>query len=1004
MKKSVPFDQYQRYKNASEIVEEWKGLTGNTAAKILEVGANEHKNLQYFLETDRITYLDIELPDALLNDPAYVIGDATNMVFEDNSFDWVIALDVFEHIPTDRKKNFLNELSRVSEQGFIISAPFNSEKVQAAERRTNAFYRALYGEDYIWLKEHSDIGLPLLDETLAHLRDQDIPHVHFGHGSLHLWERMTSIHFLAAGHDELIPYRFLIDDIYNGQIYEADYSGDVYRHFIISVKDEVSLSNIQDWFSERKGRITSSDTMQIIEKGYEYLSLLHRGAIMKLHARATDETLRALIENQQSAWSQMQMASDEVSQANMKILIEKISNIEELIESSKQKDYSISELNGTIQQMDQIVRGLTEMSDAKERKIAELSEMIHNKDSYIAELQAMANSLRIVNRVKRMIPRQLRRRVKEAWRVGKLIKNNPHYINRGIQEYKARGFSGLKERVKGAELQQLANASTNEVDETVITQSDIERLMYQPFISIIMPVYNVDAKWLDKAIQSVKRQVYPKWELCIVDDCSTKEETLRYLRSLNHPQIKIEFSTINLNISGASNKAAALASGEYFTLLDNDDALMPNALYEVVAALQDERFDLLYSDEDKIDSEGNRKTPLYKPDWSPDLLRSQMYLGHLLVFRRELFERVGGFRVGYDGAQDYDLVLRMTEIPGCRITHISKILYSWREIPSSTASNPHSKPYAHTAGLKAVNEHLERVYGTGNAWAEETDYLFVYDVRYKLTSSQPKVSIIIPTKDKIDLLEPCIESIIRMTEYLDYEILVLNNNSEEEMTRVWFERVTQQYERVRVIDAAYPFNWSKLNNHGIREATGDVFVFLNNDTLVINSDWLLRLAEKAVKPDVGTVGALLLFEDGSIQHAGVVIGMGGWADHVFKGLPPVHYGSPFISPMVTRNVSSSTGACLAISRQTVEIIGGFDEEFIICGSDVEISLRAMKYGLFNIYDPNVRLIHYESKTRTPNVPEKDFEMSALHYGPYLRDGDPYYNMNLSLQHLIPTRK
>ncbi len=370
-----------------------------------------------------------------------------------------------------------------------------------------------------------------------------------------------------------------------------------------------------------------------------------------------------------------------------------------------------------------------------------------------------------------------------------------------------------------------------------------------------------------------------------------------------------------------------------------------------------------------------------------------MYLGHLIGFKKSLFEKVGGFRGEFNGSQDYDLLLRMTEMTD-KIGHVPEILYHWRDLPSSTAANPESKPYAQTAGLNAIQEHLDRVYGKGAATANETENLFVYDVRYHM-NEEPKVSIIIPIKDHADLLKAAIDSIYAKTTYKNFEIIILNNNSEKEETFSYLKKVEEEHDNVIVKDAAFEFNWSRLNNYGMKFATGDVYVCLNNDVEVIEPEWLTRLVEKAIRKDVGVVGGLLLYEDNTIQHAGVVIGMGGWADHVFKGMKPQHYGSPFVSPMVTRNVSAVTGACLAVSKATIEKIGGFDEKFIVCGSDIELALRANQHGLVNIYDPNVRLYHYESKSRDASkIPQIDFDLSDQMYKTYRKNGDPYYNRNL----------
>lgn len=524
----------------------------------------------------------------------------------------------------------------------------------------------------------------------------------------------------------------------------------------------------------------------------------------------------------------------------------------------------------------------------------------------------------------------------------------------------------------------------------------------EPLISVLVPTYNTPAKYLKETLDSVLKQTYSNWELCIADGASSEPETIQMLKEYEEKdsRIKVLFLKENQMISENSNRAAETATGEYIALLDHDDVFMENALFEIVEEINAyPTAEIIYTDEDRMDEKGYRKTPSFKPDWSPDLLYSQMYICHILCFKRSLFEKVGGFRKEFDGSQDYDLLLRMSRETN-HIHHVPKVLYSWREISTSTSINPGSKPYAHSAGLNALNDHLNIKYN-GTAFAEETDYLFVYNARFPL-QEKIKVSIIIPTKDKIDLLNACVESILEKTESIDYEILILNNNSNEKETFEWFEQISRKHDNIRVIDAPYEFNWSKLNNHGIREAKGDVYVFLNNDTIVISEDWLLSLAENAMREEIGTVGALLLYEDETIQHSGVVLGMGGWADHVYKAALPIHYSTPFVSPVINRNVLASTGACLAISKSTIEKIGNFDENFIICGSDVEISLRARKHGYFNLLDAKAKLFHLESKSRDSYIPPIDFEMSKIHYKEYLENGDPYYNKNLNLHRTTPS--
>jgi GT2 family glycosyltransferase len=526
-------------------------------------------------------------------------------------------------------------------------------------------------------------------------------------------------------------------------------------------------------------------------------------------------------------------------------------------------------------------------------------------------------------------------------------------------------------------------------------------LSYQPKISVLVPVYNGQVQWLRRCLDSVLSQLYPHWELCIADDASDSPQikpVLEEYRSADS-RVKVVYRDTNGHISAASNSALALATGEYIALLDHDDELTADALFENVRLLNDHPdADMIYSDEDKITAAGRRHLPLFKPDWSYDTFLAQMYTCHLGVYRTDLVKEIGGFREGFEGSQDYDLVLRLAEKTN-RIYHIPKVLYSWRETAASTACNQSSKPYAHESGLRALNDHLSRKYQPGEAWCESTKWSFVYDVRYRLPENLT-VSVIIPTRDKAGLLKKCVESIVQTTEYDRYEIVIMDNGSGERETAEYFKTV--RGDRIKISGAPYAFNWARINNQGMDVASGEIFIFLNNDTLVISADWLTRLAEKAAREEIGTVGALLLYKNGAVQHAGVVVGMGGWADHVYKGKRPIHYGSPYISPLITRNVLASTGACLAVSRKTIERIGRFNEDFVVCGSDVELCIRAYQHGLRNVYDPLVKLYHLESVSRANmQIPEGDFRQSAHFYHDYLTSGDPFYNINLDLHSLAP---
>ncbi|NUU60992.1 glycosyltransferase [Paenibacillus agri] len=1033
----VPFDQYQRYKNASDIVNAVR--EENKAYSILEVGANEHKNLESFLSSDKITYLDIVVPEELKTDPSYIEGDATNMPIETNAYDFVIALDVFEHIEPSRRRNFVSELMRVSKYGCILAAPFNTPEVESAEIRANQYFKTMYGFDYKWLEEHRINGLPEIAQVVGMIKEEKWDHLHFAHGSLELWERMIKIHFLAAGRESLYDYRETIDEYYNTHIYKIDRSRFCYRNFFFISESTNMINaakNMIDSRNEYQINRAVVDKLELFEKDLNNLSnydltfkeiISKNQEIVSKNEEIASKNEEIASKNQEITQKNelVQMLSKE-AERNAELLKEteeKLERLEEEYEQNKdeyewnKKEYEQhkKELVTKNEEINTLLIAKCEQYDYRENQLEIVSKeieqlkqdnfqkqnMITDKDNYIEQLELMSQQLRMKNRIKKIVPKKLRTKIKYGLSVAKKVKDNPSLAKKGLNELKRNGLRSLNNRIQSTltvnELTANYEHEDINLNETERIKEEIKDFAYSPLISIIIPVYNVKPKWLELAIKSVQEQLYPFWEICIVDDCSKNKDTIECLAKIDDPRIKVKTLTTNSGISNASNEAISMSEGEYIALLDNDDEITKDALFEVVKAINKSNADLLYSDEDKIDEEGNRKCPLYKPDWSPDLLRSQMYIGHFLVFKKKLFDQVGGFREEFNGSQDYDLVLRMSEV-AAKIEHIPKVLYSWRELETSTALNPYSKPYAHSAGLAALNEHLARVFGEGRAYANEDEHLFVYDSRYLLEPI--KASIIIPTKDKIDLLKPCISSILEITNFPDYEIIIVNNNSVEQETFNWFEDI-QKEKNVKVVDANYEFNWSKLNNHGIAEANGEVFVFLNNDTVIISEDWLQRLVEKAQRDDVGTVGGLLLYEDRTIQHAGVVIGLGGWADHIFKGMNPNHFGSPYVSPMVTRNVIASTGACLAISKKTLDVIGLFNEDFIICGSDVEISLRALQHNLVNIYDPHVRLLHLESKSRSSYIPPIDFELSALHYGPYLKSGDPYFNKNLKLDSLVP---
>lgn len=481
---------------------------------------------------------------------------------------------------------------------------------------------------------------------------------------------------------------------------------------------------------------------------------------------------------------------------------------------------------------------------------------------------------------------------------------------------------------------------------------------FQPLISIIMPVYNVDPVWLQKCIDSVIGQIYPNWELCIADDGSSRPDTLNLLRYFDtvYDRIKICYMEQNEGIAGATNQALEMATGEFIGLLDSDDELAPEALFEVVKLLnEDPHVDFIYSDEDKLSIGGRRCEPFFKPDWSPDLLYSHMYTCHFGVYRTAIARQIGGFKKEFEGSQDYDFVLRFIERTG-KIRHIPKILYHWRKIPGSGADRYDAKN-TDNVSFDALKEAVTR---TGGGTVEKGLRLGTFRVR-RTIAGEPLVSIIMPCRDRSDLSKQCIDSIREKSTWSRYEILVVDNNSRENATLSYLEQLRNQ-QGCRVFSFDGPYNFSAINNMASREAAGDVLVFVNNDIEVITADWLEVMLELCQQPDVGAVGPMLLYPDNTIQHAGVILGVGGISNHAFYRTDPGAY-SYFNQANVIRNYSALTGACLMVRKEVYEKMGGLDETNCpIDYNDIDFCLRLWEKGYRVVYTPFATLYHHEGAT------------------------------------------
>ena len=550
----------------------------------------------------------------------------------------------------------------------------------------------------------------------------------------------------------------------------------------------------------------------------------------------------------------------------------------------------------------------------------------------------------------------------------------------------------------------------NEPDEEELKEISAEgsKLSYRPKLSLIMPTWNTRVDCLRAAIESVLDQTYGNWELCIADGGSTepfvKDLLMEYLK--RDSRIKVNFLAQNQGISGNSNQALSLAEGEFVGFLDHDDELAPFALFEVVKLLNERpELDFIYSDEDKINEKGKRSSPFFKPDWSPDMFLACNYPIHITILRKSLVDKLGGFREGYDGSQDYELLLRLTEIvEGKKIARIPKILYHWRTISGSTAIYNESKPYAVEAAKRALNDSMNR---RSREIEEVQDGLWPgsYRIKYKIIGD-PRVSIIIPTRDKSDVLRKCIDSIIEKTVYQSYEIIIVDNQSQESETFRYYDEVNSN-KKIRILHYDEAFNYSSINNFAVSQCDSEYVLFLNNDTEVITSEWLAAMLEHARRPEVGAVGAKLLYTNGRIQHCGIIMGYGDppIAGHHYQRYPD-HHG--YIGVINTiRNFSAVTGACMLTKKALFEEVGGLEERNLAFAfNDIDYCLKLRDKGYLIIYTPYAKLYHHESLSRgyedTPEKEErysKDVKYLRSKWGHIIDKGDPYYNPNLSLDRM-----
>ena len=532
----------------------------------------------------------------------------------------------------------------------------------------------------------------------------------------------------------------------------------------------------------------------------------------------------------------------------------------------------------------------------------------------------------------------------------------------------------------------------------------IEDLGITTTFSVVMPVYNPPLDYLRQAIESVQAQVYPHWEICIADDASPNAAVRELLTELaaQDPRIKLVFREKNGHISAATNSALEIATGDYIALMDNDDLLPPHALaYMALAAHQHPQAGLIYSDEDKVTEDNVRQAPYFKCQFNYELFLSQNMISHFGVYRRSVLEEIGGFRVGYEGAQDWDLALRVIEKVGPEnIVHVPRVLYHWRIFPGSTALALEEKDYALKAQIESITSHLQRIGKPDTQVYPAPGIPGLLRIKHRLPDPLPLVSIVIPTRDRVELLSMCVNSILEKTAYPNYQIVVVDNGSTDEKALAYLDSIAKD-ERVKVIRADIPFNYSALNNMGVAQTDGEYLVLMNNDIEITQTDWLEEMLAFACQPDIGCVGAQLWYPNNTLQHGGVVLGIGGVASHAHKGIPRGNFGY-FGRASAHQMFSAVTAACLMIRKSTYQAVDGFDETLKVAYNDVDFCLKVRAQGLRNLYNPFASFIHHESASRGSDQEGSNQQRLAAEaaimkqrWGALIAD-DPAYSPNLTL--------
>jgi GT2 family glycosyltransferase len=922
---------------------------------------------------------DIDPPGSLTGVPllhdGYAQGSGAALPFRDGSFDLVTAHDTLEHIPPELREDFLREVVRVSRGLVILNQPVHHPQTERAEARLLSFLRVLRPEENRFLREHAELGLPKTEMIEAALRDAGVPFADLPNGNLAIWMATNALKNHALGVAHAGPIAGQIDRAFNVVLAERDTAGTCYRRaYLVAAREDLAarLPEVVRAIAEQTAP-APKDEIDAIE---------HLMEALEGHGIALAQMLR---DYHEAATLLRQDVLDRDQQL-------------------REYEATIGEQTWVIDDLRAVLGGKEEQIREKDRAIAKRDRLVTERDEAIRALEArwsVRASRGLHASAERLAPPDSRRR----GAMGVLRKGGATLRREGVIAFLRWLVSvwrwvpamfrlpppppPARKRPEGWETDDYQLW----LEEHQLSPADLaelrdrgERFAYRPRISVVMPVYNSEPGWLREAIDSVRSQTYGNWQLCIADDGSTRQDTREELERTRRLDRRIRVTTLpeNRGISVASNAALALVRGDFVALLDHDDVLQPDALHEVVRTINEQRdLDYVYTDEDKLEIDGTRSQPFFKPDWSPDLLLSLNYVTHLSVFRRELVERVGGFREGFEGAQDWDLILRVTEQTD-RIAHVPSPVYSWRKAPGSAAASEEAKPYAYRAAKKAIEEAIRRRGTDGEV--RQGVVLGYFDVRYRIRE-EPSVAIVIPTRDRLEKLRACIDSIRKRSTYGNYEIFIVDNDSAEPDTLEYLRAFPG-----RVIPQPGPFNFARIINQAVTDIDADHLLLLNNDTEIGSDDWIEAMLEHSQRAEVAAVGARLLFPDGEPQHEGVLIGPG---NGLAGNIDTRRY---FELGRTIRDCSAVTAACMMTRNEVFRELGGFEERLGVAYQDVDYCLRAREKGYLIVYTPLAVVTHEEGGTRGRTGrthPEADETFFRERWSGYR---DPYYNPNLDIDH------